>query len=60
MATNITESIIELTARDNQLMCVVDDQGFLRHLAIHYIDSTFELQHAGMRTSSVSVSALVP
>ena len=55
MATNITESIIELTARDNQLMCVVDDQGFLRHLAIHYIDSTFELQHASMCTGFVGL-----
>ena len=36
-------------------MFVVEDQGFLRHLAIHYIYSTFELQRAGMRTSLVGL-----
>ena len=32
MVTNITEKVIELIALDNQLISVVEDQGFLRHL----------------------------
>ena len=40
MSTNITESAIKFIALDNQLMFVVEDQGFLRHLAILYIYST--------------------
>ena len=32
MAKNITERVIRLIAQDNQLISVVEDQGFLRHL----------------------------
>ena len=32
MATNTTEKVINLIALDNQLISVVEDQGFLRHL----------------------------
>ena len=32
MAKNITEKVIEFIALDNQLIPVVEDQGFLRHL----------------------------
>ena len=56
MAKNITEKVTKLIALDNQLISVVQDQGFLRHLeflnpwyalpSLHYIYSTFELQHA--------------
>ena len=53
MATNITERVIKLIALDNQLISVIEDQGFLRHL--HYIYSTFELQRASMCTSSVGL-----
>ena len=58
MTTNITERVIKLIALDNQLISVVEDQGFLRHLeflnpryalpSLHYIYSTFKLQHAGI------------
>ena len=47
MVTNITEKVTELIALDNQLISVVEDQGFLRHLeflnpwyalsSLHYI-----------------------
>ena len=50
MATNITETVIKLITLDNQLISVVEDQGF--HLEflnpryalpfLHYINSTFE------------------
>ena len=53
MATNVTESMIKIITLDNQIMSLVEDQGFLHHLAIHYIDSAFELQHAAMHTSFV-------
>ena len=65
MAKNIRENVIEFIILDNQLTSMVEDQGFLRHLeflnpryalaSLHYIDSTFELQHAGMRTSLVGL-----
>ena len=32
MAKNITEKVTKLIALDNQLISVVQDQGFLRHL----------------------------
>ena len=32
MATNITERVIKLIALDNQLISVVENQGFLHHL----------------------------
>ena len=64
MAKNITEKVINILALDNQLVSVVEDQCFLRHLEFlnpwyalpsqHYITlftSTFELQSASMRTS---------
>ena len=31
MSTNIIETVIKLIALDNQLISVVEDQGFLRH-----------------------------
>ena len=65
MAKNITEGVIKLIALDNQLISVVEDQGFLCHLEflnpqyalpfLHYIYSTFELERAGMRTSCVGL-----
>ena len=57
MSTNVTERVIKLISLEYQLISVVEDQGFLCHLeflnpryalpSLHYIDSTFELQHAG-------------
>ena len=32
MAKNVTEKVTELIALDNQLISVVEDQGFLGHL----------------------------
>ena len=32
MATNITQRVIKLIALDNQLISLVEDQGFLHHL----------------------------
>ena len=54
--------VIKSIALDNQLISLVEDQGFLHYLeflnprhptisALHYIYSTFELQSTGMRTS---------
>ena len=49
MSTNITERVIKLIALHNQLISMVEDQGFLRHLeflnpsilpSLHYIYST--------------------
>ena len=34
---------------------MIEYQGFLCHLVLHYIDSTFELQRVGMRTSVVGL-----
>ena len=47
MAKNITERVIRLIAQDNQLISVVEDQGFLRHLEF------LNPQYAGMHTSFV-------
>ena len=65
MATNITERVIKLITLENQLISVVEDQGFLHHLeflnsqyarpSLHYIHSIFELQRASMCTSSVGL-----
>ena len=61
MAPNITERVIKLIALENQLISVVEDQGF-PHLEflnpqyalpfLHYIYSTFELQRAIERRKS--------
>ena len=62
MAKTNTEKIMEFNALDNRLISVVEDQGFLCHLefcptisTLHYIDSTFQLQRAGMPTSFVGL-----
>ena len=56
MAKNITEKVIQLITQDNQLISVVEDQGFLPHLeTLLYTDSIFQLQHAGMHTSFVGL-----
>ena len=65
----MTEMIIELIALDNQLISVVEDQGFLCHLEFlnpryalpsrHYITltGTFELHCASMRTRLTGLTA---
>ena len=65
MVTNITEKVIKLIALDNQLISIIENQGFLRHLEFlnpryvlpsqYYISSTFELQSADMCTSLVGL-----
>ena len=63
MSTNVTERVIKLISLENQLISVVEDQGFLHHLeflnpryalpSLHYIYSTYELQRAGIHISLV-------
>ena len=66
MAKNITEKVIKLIALDNQLISVVEDQGFLCHLELlnpfyglpsqHYITLVhLQSQRAGMHTSLVGL-----
>ena len=53
MAPNITESVIKFIALDKQLIPSSLLQSY--HLVLHYIDSTFELQRAGVLSTSLVV-----